>query len=227
MPIRLALISFSCLSVFGCTTNSLIKSTSNIDFSKKLMPSTEKIVALNQEASSDVNNLKNQKNLDNNNFGQEIPSPNILTAPIKGSYMVLVPKGQKNQLGNPIYSLQLYDADGKFYKEFNTVTGRANTQDKNRDLAGTEAPLPNGTYTVAKQAIPAAIPEAGKRFLPIQPSSFSTGRTSLGIHYDPSYEKANSEDGTSGCIGLTKEEDFRQVLKYVRDYQPRYLEVKI
>lgn len=189
------------------------------------MPSTEKIVALNQEGSSDVNNLKNPKNLDNNNFGQEIPSPNMSTAPIKGSHMTLVATGEKNKLGNPIYSLRLYDADGYLVKEFNTVTGRANTQKKDRKLAGTQAPLPDGTYTVAKKPIRATIPEAGQLFLPIEPV-LPNGRTSLGIHYDPSFNKQNGEDGTSGCIGLTKEEDFRDVLTFVRDYQPQYLEVE-
>ena len=51
-------------------------------------------------------------------------------------------------------------------------------------------------------------PEVGGRFLPIEPL-FPTGRYALGIHYDPSFQKTNGEDGTVGCIALTP--DFSQI----------------
>jgi hypothetical protein len=97
---------------------------------------------------------------------------------------------------------------------------------RNRHQAGTEAPLPDGKYQVAKTSVAGTIPEAGDRFLAIQPL-FRTGRSALGIHYDPSFEKNNGEDGTSGCIGLTNRGDLDFVLNYVRTYRPQYLEVKI
>ncbi|MEQ8962106.1 MAG: hypothetical protein RLP02_29970 [Coleofasciculus sp. C2-GNP5-27] len=62
--------------------------------------------------------------------------------------------------------------------------------------------------------------------MPIQPL-FRTGRSELGIHYDPSFEQNNGEDGTEGCIGLTNEWELDQFLYYVRIYQPEYLEVNI
>jgi len=246
MPIRLALISFSCLSVFGCTTNSIIKPTSDIDISKKLMPSTEKIIAINQEESSDTNSFKSSKNIvddsapasiesssnknlsiENNESNQEsFQSPNLSDAPTNsGSNMTLERTERTNALGNPLYLLKLFYPDGRV-REFNTVTGRADTQNKKREQPGTQAPLPDGKYTVARQPIRATIPEAGKDFLPIQPL-FRTRRTSLGIHYDPSFEKNNGEDGTSGCIGLTNREDLEEVLNYVQTYQPQYLQVQI
>ena len=117
------------------------------------------------------------------------------------SYMTLTPTGLTNKLGNPLYQLSLY-GNGQLIEAYMTVTGRAYTQNYNRHQAGTEAPLPEGKYRVAREPVPGTIPEVGDRFLPIQPL-FRTGRSALGIHYDPSFEKRNGEDGTSGCVALT------------------------
>lgn len=141
------------------------------------------------------------------------------------NYITLKPTGRTNELGNPLYQLRLY-TNGQLIGTYTTVSGRANTQNRNRNKAGTEAPLPDGNYKVAKTAIPGTIAEAGELFLPIQPL-FWTGRSALGIHYDPSFEKNNGEDGTSGCIALTNKQDLNEVLKYVRTYQPKYLKVNI
>lgn len=139
--------------------------------------------------------------------------------------MKLIRTGKTNALGNPLYQLRLY-ANGQEIGTYDTVSGRAHTQNKNRHKAGTEAPLPDGKYKVATTPIPGTIAEAGDRFLPIQPL-FSTGRSALGIHYDPSFEKRNGEDGTSGCIALKNKSELNKVLNYVRTYQPKYLEVNI
>lgn len=56
---------------------------------------------------------------------------------------------------------------------------------------------------------------------------FQTGRSALGIHYDPSFEKKNGEDGTSGCIALKNKSELNKVLNYVRTYRPKYLQVNI
>lgn len=146
--------------------------------------------------------------------------------PVKqGSYMTLMPMGGINALGNPFYRINLY-ANGHLLHSYPTVSGRAYTQNRNRDRAGTEAPLPDGKYKIARAPIPGTIPEAGNLFLPIQPL-FQTGRSALGIHYDPSFEKNNGEDGTSGCIALTNKGQLDDLLNYVRIYQPEYLEVNI
>jgi hypothetical protein len=81
-------------------------------------------------------------------------------------------------------------------------------------------------YRVARSAVSGSNPEVGGRFLPIQPL-FRTGRSALGIHYDPSFEKNNGEDGTEGCIALTNRWELDDLLNYVRTYQPEYLEVKL
>lgn len=142
-----------------------------------------------------------------------------------GSYMTLVPTGQTNVLNNPLYELRLY-ANGQLVNRFITVSGRTHTQNRNRHQSGTEAPLPNGRYKVSKTVVPGTIVEAGDRFLPIQPL-FRTGRTFLGFHVDPSFEKKNGEDGTSGCIGLVSRQDLDQLISFVRTYQPQFLDVKI
>lgn len=141
------------------------------------------------------------------------------------NYMKLIPTGETNAVGNPLYQLHLY-ANGQEIGAYDTVSGRAHTQNKNRHRAGTEAPLPDGKYKVSRTSIPGTISEAGDRFLPIQPL-FQTGRSALGIHYDPSFEKKNGEDGTSGCIALKNKSELSKVLNYVRTYQPKYLQVNI
>lgn len=143
----------------------------------------------------------------------------------QGNYMTLTPTQTKNVLGNPIYELRLY-ANGQLMGTYETVTGRANSQNRNRHQSGTEAPLPDGQYQVASAAVAGTHSEVGGRFLPIEPL-FPTQRFALGIHYDPSYQKNNGEDGTEGCIALTNKPDLDQVLQYVYTYQPQYLDVKL
>ncbi len=143
----------------------------------------------------------------------------------QGNYMTLTPTQTKNALGNPIYELRLY-ANGQLIGTYPTVTGRANSQNRNRHQSGTEAPLPDGQYQVASAEVAGTHSEVGGRFLPIKPL-FPTQRFALGIHYDPSYQKNNGEDGTEGCIALTNKSDLDQVLQYVYTYQPQYLDVKL
>ncbi|MEA5534194.1 L,D-transpeptidase [Crocosphaera sp. XPORK-15E] len=153
------------------------------------------------------------------------PEPEVIPPISQENYMTLTPTNTSNALGNPIYELRLY-AKGQLIGNYATVTGQATTQQKNRHQEGTEAPLPDGKYAVANTAVAGTEPEVGELFLPIQPL-FSTGRTALGIHYDPSFQKTNGEDGTHGCIALTQKQDLEQVLHYIYTYQPQYLEVTI
>lgn len=142
-----------------------------------------------------------------------------------GNFMILRPTGRTNALNNPLYKLNLY-ADGKLVNSFVTVSGRNFTQGRNRNQSGTEAPLPDGKYNVSRYSVPGTIAEAGKDFLPIQPQ-FKTGRSALGFHVDPSYDKDNGEDGTAGCIGLTTKEDLDKLLAFVKTHKPEFLDVKI
>lgn len=137
----------------------------------------------------------------------------------------LVPSGMTNQQKNPIYLLRVYH-QGQLKYTFETVAGRYFTQTRNRHQSGTEAPLPDGNYTVSSHSVPGTLAEVGGRFLPVYPQ-FSTGRSALGIHYDPSYNKSNGEDGTAGCIGLSSRRHFATLLKFVETHKPKLLIVDI
>jgi hypothetical protein len=133
--------------------------------------------------------------------------------------------GRFNQMQNPLYTLKVYK-NGRLIHTFDAVAGRWNTQSRDRHRGGTEAPLPDGSYQVSEVSVRGTIPEVGGKFLPIYPQ-FQTGRTALGIHYDPSYNKLNGEDGTSGCIGLTNQADFEQILDFIKLYHPQTLIVDL
>ena len=143
----------------------------------------------------------------------------------KNSYMRLEKTGRSNKLKNPLYRLCLY-ANGQILASYDTVNGRSYTQNRNRHKSGTQAPSPDGRYRVARRHVPGTHPEVGGRFLRMN-QTFRTGRTDLGIHYDPSFEKRNGEDGTAGCIALTNESDLSKVLNFHRKYQFRYIYVDI
>ncbi|MDJ0675715.1 MAG: L,D-transpeptidase [Calothrix sp. MO_167.B42] len=243
------LISLGCLTFIGCTAKVEMKSppsltylnsnTSKKQITKSSINREKKVKNHTLEVSNQ--SLKNQ-NLSPNSTYQLLPKSDnnegnktnhiaqrISTGTINpgelGSYMTLTPTGQTNMLNNPLYELRLY-ANGRLINRFLTVTGRSHTQNRNRHQSGTEAPLPDGRYTVSRYAIPGSIAEAGDRFLPMQPL-FKTGRTDLGFHVDPSFEKNNGEDGTSGCIGLISRQDLSQVLSFVRTHRPKFIDIKI
>lgn len=133
--------------------------------------------------------------------------------------------GRFNNISNPLYTLKAYK-NGRLIYTFDAVAGRWNTQTRNRHRSGTEAPLPDGNYQVAGRSVPGTIAEVGGKFLPVYPL-FQTGRTALGIHYDPSYNQLNGEDGTSGCIGLTNRADFEQILRFIEFNRPKTLIVDL
>lgn len=135
------------------------------------------------------------------------------------------PQGRTNRLGNPIYLLEAYHNGQKVYS-LAAVAGRAYTQQRNRHQSGTEAPLPDGQYQLSSTIVPGTIVEAGETFIPVYPR-FRTGRTALGIHYDPSFNLNNGEDGTSGCIALTNRSDRDKINRFVSQYKPQELIVDI
>jgi hypothetical protein len=116
--------------------------------------------------------------------------------------------------------------DGRRYRTFNVVSGTANTQAADRHIGNNSAPLPDGIYEVSSQVIPGMTPEVGATFIGIFPR-FETKRTGLGIHLDPSFNKRNGYDGTSGCIGITTLLDRDAIDNFVTKYQPRSLFVSI
>jgi hypothetical protein len=147
--------------------------------------------------------------------------------PLSGNYLRLVrdPSKGTNDNGNPIYTLEAY-VGGERYHTFNAVSGVASSQKLDRNRGSNHAPLPDGLYSVSQQIVPGTVPEVGKTFIGISPQ-FETGRSDLGIHVDPSFNKQNGSDGTSGCIGLTTSADRDAINEFVLKYHPRRLFVSI
>ncbi len=236
-------MSLSCVALTSCSANAEIKvpqsqnipqtvKNPNLSADKLIPTITDKITSpatVNSSSDNEQNNfvspVGNLNKVSDDTYQPKLTNTQECVAQKSGNYMTLTPTGQSNLLNNPLSKLCLF-ANGQSVGSYTTVSGRAYTQNKNRDRSGTEAPLPNGKYRVATQTTRARIAEAGDRFLPIYPQ-FPTGRTALGIHVDPSFDKSNGEDGTSGCIGLTSKDDLSKVLEYVRTFQPQSLEVKI
>lgn len=202
MLIRITLLSLICLTVFGCQANKQVQETNH-----------SVTQSLTVEKSKESVKPPIKKETENKDIEDKIATGTVNPLNNPGNFMTLTPTGQTNALNNPIYTLNLY-ANGKLVDSFLTVSGRTHTQNRNRHRRGTEAPLPDGKYTVAKSTIPGAIAEAGDLFLPIKPR-FKTGRSALGFHVDPSFNKDNGEDGTAGCIGLIAREDLDKLLSFV------------
>jgi hypothetical protein len=136
----------------------------------------------------------------------------------------------QNSFNNPIYKLTAYRDKTASSFQLNAVTGRAFTQNRNRYQSNTEAPLPDGSYSVAAKVVAGNIPEVGGTMLPIFPKpgfNPQMRRTALGIHWDPSFDRDKKEDGTSGCVGLTNKNDYHRVRDFILKYHPRSLEVQI
>ena len=148
-------------------------------------------------------------------------------APFSGNYLRLVREPDKgtNDLGNPIYTLEIY-IDGELDRKFNAVSGTTRSQKADRNIGNNNAPLPDGLYDVSNWITMSNIREVDRTFVGITPK-FKTNRNDLGIHLDPSFNKRNGYDGTSGCIGLTTPEDRDAINNFIIKYHPRNLVVNI
>jgi|GEM_PF-2922870 len=240
---RFILITLSFLALTSCSAKAEIKApltlnTPHITESPQL--STSELVSTNNDGTAEeAKSSKSQQKTDFNPSEKTLSIANITKEQVgnkghkkdrkyaanTGNYMKLVPTGNYNELRNPLYELRLF-VNGEKVGGYKAESGRADTQDKDRDRSGTEAPLPDGEYRIATKVTPGEVYEAGDRFLAIYPQ-FRTGRSELGIHYDPSHGKPNGEDGTSGCIGLINKDDLTKVLEFVSAYHPQYLQVEI
>jgi hypothetical protein len=136
-----------------------------------------------------------------------------------------------NKFHNPIYKLTAYrnkTASATF--QLDAVTGRGFTQSRNRYQSQTEAPLPDGSYSIPSRVVTGTLAEVGGTMVPIFPKpgfDRRMRRSALGIHWDPSFNKDEKEDGTSGCIGLTSKNNYYRVRDFILTYRPRSLEVHI
>jgi hypothetical protein len=151
----------------------------------------------------------------------------ISRPPLSGNYLRLVrdPSRGTNDVGNPIYILEAY-VRGEKYQTFTAVSGTARSQNADRNRGENTAPLPDGSYRVSNQIVPGNMYEVGKTFIGIFPK-FETGRTSLGIHLDRSFNQRNGFDGTAGCIGIATVAERDAINEFVTKYRPHNLFVKI
>lgn len=121
---------------------------------------------------------------------------------------------------DPIWRVELV-LDNRVVDSVDALIGRSYRQSSDRNESGNKSPLPQGRYSIDRQGIakaPFDEVELGKGYwIPISPL-FSTGRSALGIHQDPSWGKTNGESGTSGCIGLKSPEDTAKLVEWVRKY---------
>ncbi len=128
---------------------------------------------------------------------------------------------------DPIWDVQLV-VNGQPIQTLEAVVGRANKQQVNRHIAGTEAPLPPGQYRIDQGGIaggPYDNPELGSGlWIPVTPL-FRTGRSALGFHQDPSWGLLNGESGTSGCIGFRRADETQTLVDWIRRYNIRSLVV--
>jgi hypothetical protein len=159
------------------------------------------------------------------NFKHNIAT--VSRAPFSGNYLRLVRDLDKgtNDLGNPIYTLEIY-IDGELERKFNAVSGTKRSQKTDRNIGNNNAPLPDGLYDVNNWITMSDIREVDRTFVGIRPK-FKTNRNDLGIHLDPSFNKRNGYDGTSGCIGLTTPEDRDALNNFIIKHHPRNLIVNI
>lgn len=122
--------------------------------------------------------------------------------------------------GDPIWRVQLV-VNGRPVDQLPALIGRADRQSLNRHTAGNKSPLPPGQYRIDRTGIeagPFPDPELGRGYwVPISPL-FTTERSALGFHQDPSWGKRNGESGTSGCIGLQSPEATQKLVNWIKQF---------
>lgn len=117
-----------------------------------------------------------------------------------------------NKQGSPILKAAVY-VKGQYQKEFDLLSGRSYTQNLNRNIAGNKSPAPNGEYIIGTK-YSSSLYETGYVFLPMTPL-FVTQRSDLGAHVDPSWDKDNGENGTSGCLAFKSLEEFNNFIDII------------
>lgn len=158
------------------------------------------------------------------------PMPPPVSPVTRPGYALVLEKTKETvpNTKDPVWKLALVDQTGKELGTLKALSGRSYRQTANRNQGGNKSPLPSGVYSIDHYGIergPFGDPELGKGFwVPITPM-FSTGRSDLGFHQDPSWGKMNGESGTSGCIGLDSAESTSQLVQWIKRYQIRKLVV--
>ncbi|MBW4606072.1 MAG: SH3 domain-containing protein [Hassallia sp. WJT32-NPBG1] len=140
---------------------------------------------------------------------------------IKGARVVAARSSKTISGGLRVYETRLIDGTGKVVKTVRAISGRANKQTPSH-IANSQAPLPFGIYTFT---YPGIVEFKGGEFggvwSPVIPA-FKTGRTELGIHYDPSALLQNANSGTVGCFATPTVEERDTMTNFIRTYKPTH-----
>ncbi|RUS97035.1 hypothetical protein DSM106972_085850 [Dulcicalothrix desertica PCC 7102] len=123
--------------------------------------------------------------------------------------------------GLKVYNTRLIDSNGRVINTVRGVSGRANNQTPS-DVAGSQAPLPFGVY---KFDFPGVVEFKDGEFGGVWSSmtpTFTTGRTELGVHYDPSALRQNSNSGTAGCFATPTIQERDIMTNFIRTHKPVY-----
>jgi hypothetical protein len=126
--------------------------------------------------------------------------------------------------GLRVYRTRLIDSAGKVIATVRAVSGRANKQTPSH-VEGTQTPLPFGVY---KFDFPGSVEFKGGEFggvwSPVTPT-FKTGRSEIGIHYDPSALLNNANSGTAGCFATPTVAERETMTSFIRNYKPTHFVV--
>lgn len=120
-----------------------------------------------------------------------------------------------------VYNARLIDSNGRVINTVRGVSGRASNQTPSH-VAGSQAPLPFGVY---KFDFPGVVEFKDGEFGGVWSSmtpTFTTGRTELGVHYDPSALRQNSNSGTAGCFATPTIQERDIMTNFIRTHKPVY-----
>jgi hypothetical protein len=135
---------------------------------------------------------------------------------------VVATRTQETINGLRIYQTKLIDSTDKVIKTVRAISGRANKQTPSH-IAGSQAPLPFGIYTFDFPGIVEfKAGEFGGVWSPTTPK-FSTGRSEIGVHYDPSALLQNANSGTAGCFATPTIKERDIMTNFIRTYKPTHL----
>jgi len=137
----------------------------------------------------------------------------------------VVASRSKNTInGLRVYETRLIDSTGKVVNTVRAVSGRADKQTPS-DIAGSQTPLPFGIYTFDFPGIVEKKDgEFGGVWSPVTPN-FQTGRSEIGIHYDPSALKNNANSGTAGCFATPTIQERDVMTSFIRTHKPTHFAV--
>lgn len=153
---------------------------------------------------------------------------NYLSVPSVQGDATVVATRTANTIGGGlrVYKTQLIDGNGNVINTVRGISGRVGKQIPSH-TAGSQTPLPFGTYKFDSPGYVdfSAGGEFGGVWSPVTPT-FSTGRSGIGIHYDPSCFANSSQTGTSGCFATPTQEERDIMTQFIQTYKPVYFIVQ-